>query len=57
IYIPLRFTTQGYLPFFDTFEKAFTPWAPDSTSFVYVTNEGAYVQEVRAQSWPPVTDP
>lgn len=30
--------------------KGFTPWAPDSKSFTYVSAEAAFVQEVRART-------
>lgn len=44
---PRQFFLKMYLPYFDQFSQGFTPWAPDSRSFAYVSADSAFVQEVR----------
>ncbi|CAN0547499.1 unnamed protein product, partial [Laminaria digitata] len=46
-FTPRQFFLKMYIPYFDMFAQGFTPWAPDSKSFAYVTEESAFVQEVR----------
>ncbi|CAM9274655.1 unnamed protein product [Ectocarpus sp. 6 AP-2014] len=43
---PRPFFLKMYLPYFDMFAQGFTPWAPDSKSFSYVSAEASFVQEV-----------
>ncbi|CAM9555574.1 unnamed protein product, partial [Hapterophycus canaliculatus] len=43
---PRPFFLKMYLPYFDMFAQGFTPWAPDSKSFAYVSAEASFVQEV-----------
>eukprot|EP00752_Nemacystus_decipiens_P007675 g6861.t2 len=43
---PRPFFLKMYLPYFDMFAQGFTPWAPDSKSFTYVSADAAFVQEV-----------
>jgi len=37
---PTPYFMKTYVPFFSQYAQVFNPWAPDSRSFIYVTNAG-----------------
>jgi len=37
---PTPYFMKTYVPFFSQYAQVFNPWAPDSRSFIYVTNTG-----------------
>eukprot|EP00636_Phaeomonas_parva_P015053 CAMPEP_0118854732 /NCGR_PEP_ID=MMETSP1163-20130328/2831_1 /TAXON_ID=124430 /ORGANISM="Phaeomonas parva, Strain CCMP2877" /LENGTH=677 /DNA_ID=CAMNT_0006787501 /DNA_START=302 /DNA_END=2335 /DNA_ORIENTATION=+ len=43
-FTPRPYFMRLYLPFFDQYAQSFTPWSPDSKSFVFVAQEGVFVQ-------------
>lgn len=43
-FTPRQYFMRLYLPFFDQYAQSFTPWAPDSKAFVFVAQEGVFVQ-------------
>jgi len=43
-FTPRQSFTRLYMPFFDQYAQSFTPWSPDSKSFVFVAEEGVFVQ-------------
>jgi Tol biopolymer transport system component len=49
-YEPSQTFGQQYLPFFDQYAQALTPWAPDGSAFAFAGvvggSAGVYVQQV-----------
>ena len=40
VFKPTPYFMKTYVPFFSQYAQVYNPWAPDSRSFIYVTNSG-----------------
>merc|ERR1712146_815115 len=40
VFKPTPYFMKTYVPFFSQYAQVFNPWAPDSRSFIFVTNSG-----------------
>merc|ERR1739848_283710 len=39
---PTPYFMKTYVPFFSQYSQVYNPWAPDSRSFIYITNNGLH---------------